>query len=69
MFSALWKVILEKVTWKSPSEIEGGGTDWGYTRKQIREFTHKEGVELCRFVMKQPCEDCLCYMLHWGVSG
>lgn len=59
MFSALWKVILEKVTWKSAAEIEGGGTDWDFTRKQIRESVHKEGIELYRFVMKKPCEDCL----------
>lgn len=65
----LWKAVLEKVAGKSPSETEEGDADWGHTRKQITIFTHKEGIELCRSVMKKLCEDCLYYMLCWEVSG
>lgn len=64
-----WKAVLEKVTWKSPSETEKGEADWGHTRKQITIFTHREGIELCRSVMKKLYKDSLYYMLRWGMSG
>lgn len=64
----LWKAVLEKVAWKSPSEIEEGDADWGRTRKQITIFTDKEGIELCRSVMITLYKDSL-YYTHWEMSG